>query len=156
MKQFLKNQRGASLIELIIALVLMGVFLSTSTLTILKNTRWMANSMQGALWVSEGHGAFRTLQKDFFHINKSNVVYVHPRIVVLQKSNQRIVYAVQRNTLYRNGQPILKHLKNQPVFMLLDEKNKPVSNVAGARFIEIRLKPQLAPNQWWERFYVED
>ncbi len=156
MKQKLLEQSGMSLLETVVATVLIGIFLGISVALVAKNARWMAETSRQLLWVSEVNHGFRALQKDFSHLQDDEVVFYHPRMIILRKPNHHwVIYYLWRNTLYRNWQPLISNLQSGNVFTLLNVHKRPTTSPRQAQYIEIRFYPVFGGNnQIVERFYV--
>ncbi len=157
MNYWLKQQKGYTLLELIFVMVLMGIFLTLATSAISRNAQWMTVTLREAFWEGKFHDAYRIMQKDFLHLRQRDIVFYHPRFVVIHRvSTGRVVYNIQRNTIYRNGKPLLSGVHSQNIFYLQDVKGRYVRNKYRAQYFEIHVQPQFNPHiKQVERFYVE-
>ncbi len=155
MKWF-RQQRGATLLELVFALGLTGIFLSISVAMVAKNSQWMAQTLQAMYWKGEVRSAFRTIQRDLFALRQSEIRFFHPRMLVLRKANgERVIYALRRKTLYRNWQPVLGHLQESALFTLRDDALNPEQSIQRTWYVEVQFRFDLQPQQTMtERFYV--
>ncbi len=156
MKEKILEQKGASLLETVVAVVLIGVFLGISVALVAKNSRWIALSSRQLLWNSDVNHGYRALQRDLMPMQSNEVVLFHPRMLILRKPENRwVIYYLWNHTLYRNWQPVIHNLQNGNIFKLLDAQQRPTISRRDARYLEVELTAAFTSDyQLRERFYV--
>jgi prepilin-type N-terminal cleavage/methylation domain-containing protein len=135
------DERGFSLIELIITFVILGI-VSTIVVGILDtNTKIYSEVFYRSYLLSEGRNALRVIRNDIQNMNRETLSVLETDHMQFDDvDGNSIEYEVSSASLLRNTETILNHLSNSDVFVYLD-KNKDTTDVAqNVRFIRVNLK----------------
>lgn len=156
---FRDRTKGATLIELIFVLLIMGIVVTVSLGTVHRNARWFSASFQEALTTTEWNAFYRIACRDFSFVKRSQLYFWNSRLVILRKPfSHWVIYWQWGHRLYRNGDLVLSNIPPGGVFRFLNASGALTWKRRQVRYIQLQFQSSnfIHRWQWSERFYVQD
>ncbi|NOX38456.1 MAG: hypothetical protein GXO78_13060 [Calditrichaeota bacterium] len=152
------DEKGASLLEMVFVLVLLGVVLSVSLGFMNVSARMMVDVFQRSFFATEADRAWIRLRQDFAGLSRQDILEIQEDRIRIRRSKGRpIEYRYRRGVLYRDGEVFLTHLRGFP-FRLLDAQKKETRDRDQVAYVQIRLQFQQKQFRWQRQgwYHVAD
>ena len=139
MLSIIKKQNGFSLIELVIAIVITGIFASVIIGIVGQHSQSFAKIFNQSVIMSEGRKAMNRLRIDLQNLSPDSISIMHPDLLKFNDINgNTITYNYSQDKLSRNDKVIANFLQSA-TFTYLDKSKNETDDSQNLCYIKVNL-----------------